>query len=336
MLLGACGRLGFDRDDAPPSDAGMDAMPGVFDPSVGNCADAESGPFVEVASIPTRGGGYGVWAAKPFVLLADTTGGLRSVRFDGTTVTETDRLPDLGWTEAVWNDGDHFWVGSPGYGLTLLDLDSAGRFSIRAQDLTVLTEARRGWSSNGITFVPSGNMGLHAVRFDGTSIVPVGTNASSLSWAQGAWAEGSRVYFADADRFRVLDFDGSTFTEVVPPDARHGGATRIWSDGTTIFVSNVDGLTAFRVSGTTLVEVDTFVTNASARDVWSDGQHLFVAAEDDGVYALRFTNDVFSMVDRVDTGGGSLGVFGDGTFIYTNDNNDGLRAYRGFGCRAVD
>ena len=199
-LLAACGRFGFDRGDDAPADG---ASP-VFDPAVGNCIDAESGPFVEVASIPTQGAGYGVWAAKPFVLLADTTGGLRSVRFDGTAFTQTDRLPDLGWTEAVWNDGAHFWVGSPGYGLSILDLDSDGKFTIRAQDLVLLTEARRGWFANDLAFVPSGGAGLYALRFDGSSIVQVGTNASSLSWAQGAWAHGSRVLFADADRFRIL------------------------------------------------------------------------------------------------------------------------------------
>jgi len=330
-LLAACGRFGFDRGDDAPADG---ASP-VFDPAVGNCIDAESGPFVEVASIPTQGAGYGVWAAKPFVLLADTTGGLRSVRFDGTAFTQTDRLPDLGWTEAVWNDGAHFWVGSPGYGLSILDLDSDGKFTIRAQDLVLLTEARRGWFANDLAFVPSGGAGLYALRFDGSSIVQVGTNASSLSWAQGAWAHGSRVLFADADRFRILDFNGSTFTDVIPPDTRHPGTTRIWSDGTTIFVASVDGVTAFRLNGTNLVELDTFTTNSSARDVWSDGQHIFVAAESDGVYALAFDNDAFTMIDRVDTGGGSLGVFGDGTYLYTNDLNDGLTAYRGFGCRTA-
>jgi hypothetical protein len=334
MLLAACGRLGFDRGDDAPADGGNpDGGSAEFDPRVGNCVVADSGPFVEVASIPTQGAGYGVWAAKPFVLLADTTGGLRSVRFDGTAFTETDRLPDLGWTEAVWNDGAHFWIGSPGYGLTVLDLDSAGTFAIRAQDLT-LTEARRGWSANGVTYVPAGNMGLYAVRFDGAAITRMG-NVPSMSWGQGAWAQGSRVYFADANRFRVLDFDGSTFTDVITPDDRHGGTTRIWSDGTTIFVAAVDGLTAFRLDGTTLVELDTFPTTASTRDVWSDGQHIFIAAETDGVYALKFANDAFTMVDHVDTGGGSLGVFGDGTYLYANDSNDGVHAYRGFGCRTA-
>ncbi len=336
LLLGACGRFGFDRGDDAPADGGGDATEGAaFDPVIGNCIDADRGPFVEAASIPTQGSGYGVWAAKPFVLVADTTGGLRSVRFDGTAFTQTDRLPDLGWTEAVWNDGAHFWVGSPGYGLTILDLDSAGKFTIRAQDLAVLTEARRGWFANDLTFVPSGNQGLHALRFDGAAIVRVGTGASSLSWAQGVWAKGSRVYFADADRFRVLDFDGSTFTDVITPDARHGSTSRIWSDGTTIFVASADGLTAFRLTGTNLVELDTFATTASARDVWSDGQHLFVAAEADGVYALSFENDAFTLIDRVDTGGGALGVFGDGTYLYANDYASGLHAYRGFACRTV-
>jgi hypothetical protein len=334
VLAAGCGRLGFDGpgDEGGGADA---AGGGTFEPSVGGCMAAEGGPFVQRGAFPTAGAGYGVWSAPPHLLAADTSGGLHSLRFDGQAFTELDHLTNLGWVEAVVGDGQYFYVGAPGTGLTVIALDTGtGQMTQLAQNTTTLQQARRGWFANGVMYVPSGGDGLFAIKFDGTAIAQVGAPIATQSWAQGAWAKGARVFFADADRFRVLDFDGATFTDVITPDARHGGTTRVWSDGTTIFVASADGATAYRLTGSTLTELDTFDTTAPARDVWSDGQHIFVAAEADGLYALSFQNDRFTMVDRVDTGGVALGVFGDGNFIYTNDLNGGVRAYSGFTCHS--
>ncbi len=334
MLASGCGRLGF---DGLGGDGGgsADAVSGTFEPAVGGCLAAETGPFVQRGAFPTTGGGYGVWSAPPHLLAADTTGGLHSLRFDGSTFTELDHLTNLGWVEAVVGDGQYFYVGAPGTGLTVIALDpGTGQMTQLAQNTTTLQEARRGWFANGVVYMPSGGAGLFAIKFDGTAITQVGTPTATQSWAQGAWAKGSRVLFADGDRFRVLDFTGSTFTDVITPDSRHVGTSRVWSDGTTIFVASVDGATAYRLVGTTLMELDTFGTTAAARDIWSDGQHIFVAAEANGLYALSFNNDKFTLVDRIDTGGGSLGVFGDGNFIYANDLNGGVRAYGGFACHS--
>ena len=71
---------------------------------------------------------------------------------------------------------------------------------------------------------------------------------------------------------------------------------------------------------------------AGGRDIWSDGQHLFVGGNSDGVYALTFSNDHFAMIDHADLGGIVLGVIGDGTYVYVNDHDAGLYAYAGFRC----
>ena len=334
-VLAACGRIGFDGTSTTTTpDAAPDAGGGgAFVPSAGTCTDGDRGPFVEVAAFPTAGGGYGVFAAPPYVLMADTTGGLHNLRFTGTSFVELDRINTLGWVEAVWVDGPHIYVGAPGTGLTVLTADAGGKLSIRAQDTTTLSEARRGWTSDGVVYVPAGGTGLHAVRFDGTSITHLGSPMASMSWSQGAWARAGRVMFADANWFRIVDFNGATFTDVIAPDGRHGASSRIWSDGDVIYVANADGLTAYRLTGTTLVELDTFDTASSARDVWSDGLHVFVAAEADGFYALELVNDQFQMIDHVTTGTQALGVFGDGTYIFTNDLAGGVHAYTGFACR---
>ena len=336
-MAAGCGRLGFDDvTEGPGGDAGGDACApgacGAFIPEAGNCLAADRGPFLEVGAIPTEGAGYGLWAAPPFLLAAETTGGLRSLRFDGTTFQQVGQLDALGWVEAVWSDGPYLYVGAPGTGLAVVRIATDGQLSLLTQNTTTLVEARRGWVSDGVIYVPTGPGGLHAARFDGVTLSQVGTPVPSMSWAQGAWARGARVLFADADRFRVLDFDGATFTDVVPPDARHPGSTRVWSDGVTMFVANADGATAFRLDGATLVELDAFATSGPARDIWSDGQHVFVATEDGTLSALAFDADRFALLDQVTTGASTLGVFGDGTYVYANDFTGGVRAYAGFAC----
>lgn len=332
FLAVGCGRLGFDgvsSDATPAPDAS------AFDPVVGGCTAAEAGPFVERGIFAAAGNGYGVWSAAPYVLAADTTGGLYSLRFDGTKFVELDHVTGIGWVEAVVGDGKHFYVGAPGTGLSVFSLEpTTGKLTIRAQNLTSLVEARRGWPGAGVFYVPTGGTGLYAVSFDGTTLAQVGAKMDSQSWSQGVWASGSRVFFADAARFRVVDFTGSGFTESVASDSTHASSSRVWGIGNTIFVANADGATAYRIAGNTLTELDTFRTTDVARDVWSDGQHVFVAAQTSGLYALSFENDRFALVGRIDIGGSALGVFGDGTYVYANSLGGGVRAYSGFACRS--
>ena len=334
MLLGlcaaACGRLGFD------SHAAADAAPGIdgaaFDPAVGGCLQAETGPLVLAAMAPTHGGGYGVWAAPPYVLQADTTGGLHNLRFDGTTFTEVGALPSIGWTEAVWSDHTHYYVGAPGTGFYVIDVGAGGSLAIRAQDTTTLKEARHGWLANGTLVVPTGGSGLYPVTYDGAGTLTVGAALPSMSWANGVWAKERRVVFADASYLRMLDFDGTSFTDVIAPDGTHGATSRVWSDGSVVFVANGDGVTAYRMTSTTLTELDTYATGATARDVWSDGQHVFAVAENGMLFALTFDGAKLTLVDSTSTGTQGLGVFGDGTYIYSNDLTGGIHAYRGFSC----
>lgn len=333
LSAAGCGRLGFDPSEAPDACSGTCGR--AFDPATSGCTAADTGPFVPRGSFPGADAGYGLWSAAPHLLAADTTGGLYSLRFDGSTFVENDHVTGIGWVEAVISDGQYLYVGAPGTGLTVMALDpETGKLAMRTQNVAPLAEARRAWAANGVLFVPSGGDGLFAVSFDGTTLAQVGAKMDSQSWSQGVFASGSRVYFADAARFRVVDFTGAGFTETVTPDASHPSSSRVWSDGRTIFVANADGVTAYRVTGSTLTELDTFTTPDDARDVWSDGQHVFVAAQTAGVYALSFTGDRFALVDRIDVGGTALGVFGDGTYIYTNALAGGVRAFSGFTCRS--
>ena len=323
LVLAGCGRLGF-------SDQLGDAAPAPpFDVESGGCLAAQTGPFVEVGAFPTSGGGYGVWAAPPYVLMADTTGGLHSLRFDGTAFTEVDHY-EFGWVEDVWQVGATTFVASPGTGIAALAIVD-GKISVLDAD-TSHTEARRGWESEGVLYLPEGGAGLFALRWTGTAFAQLAPSLPTMSWAQGAWSSGSRTVFADADALRVVDFDGTALADAAPPLTAHGGASRVWSkDGHTVFVASADGITAYAL-GATLVEVATFATDGTARDVWSDGAHVFAASEHGGVYALAFDGTSFTRLAQTDVGHTGLGVIGDGEFIFANDLESGLHAYRGFAC----
>ena len=334
LVTSGCGRIDFDgtsTDDAATPDA---AGPASFDPTRSGCTQASAGPFVLAGSTPTQGGGYGVWVEPPFILRADTTGGLHSLAFDGTAFSQRGAVSGIGWVEAVTSgDGRTLFVGAPGTGLAVVELSSTGELTLLMQEANTVVEARRAWVTEPYVFVPAGGAGLHALRWDGSALTPVGTALTTIGWAQAVWAAGNRVLFADANAFRVLDFDGTTFTETVTRDSAHGGVSRVWHAEPTIFVANGDGATAYRIAGNSLVELDTFPTAGAARDIWADGQHVFVASEAGGVYGLRFANDRFTLVDQVGAGDTALGVFGDGTYVYANFAG-GLRAYRGFECAA--
>lgn len=350
MLLSGCGRFGFDGasgdDGEVTPDAPVDASEGMsFSPITSGCMQAEAGPFTLVDTLPnTPGGqGYGLYVALPNIVTVQEAGGISNVHMDGGKFTLVDHLdggfdaPDqLGWVEAVWSDGQHYFFGAPGRGLFVMDIDAAGKFVRLADNRAELAQARKGWpASNGMQFVASGDGGVKAIRYANNAIEIVGATMPMTSWAQGAWALGNRVVLADAGAVRVADFDGANYSETITPDTVHLGATRLWIDrNNVIFVANSEGVTAYRIVGTTVTPIDTFATAAAARDVWSDGQHVFVAAATDGTYALSFTNDHFAEVAHAESGGSTLGVFGDGKYIYTNDETVGLRAWSGFTCQA--
>jgi glutamine cyclotransferase len=69
------------------------------------------------------------------------------------------------------------------------------------------------------------------------------------------------------------------------------------------------------------------------RGLWSDGVHVFAAAETAGVYAYAYDGAAYREIDRVDAPGEALGVVGDGTYLYVGDGATGVIAYAGFRCR---
>ena len=326
--LDALDPLDASERDAP---ADLDAGGWVLDPLGLGCARAETGPFVETARFTTPGQAYGVWFHEPFVLVADTTGGFSTFRFDGTSFSMLARVPTTGWTEAIWNRGEDIFVAAPGTGLSVFRLDDAGTPIPIDDDLVVGVEARRGSTAGPYVYVPSGGDGLLAYTFEADVLTPVGTALPTTTWSQGTWADAlGRVYLADGGSLRVVSFDGTTFTEIDADPLP--GAGRVWGGGAVVYVAHGAGVSAYSFDGSTLTSVATFPTASNARDVWSDGATVFVAAEDAGVYALSFDGSAFTLIDRVDTDGVALGLVGDGRYLYVGDQVGGIKAYTGFRC----
>ncbi|MFT3697332.1 MAG: hypothetical protein QM831_29590 [Kofleriaceae bacterium] len=332
LAVAACGRFDFDghSPDAPLS---PDAKP--FSPLSNGCTSADSGPFTALANFPTAGeGGYGVWSASPFLVEADTTGGVHALTFDGTAFTERGHLDGLGWVEAVVGntaDPTQYFVSAPGTGFYIVNLAIDGQLSIASSDLTI-AEARHAWSDGTNIFVPVGADGVHALHFAG-AITDLGS-IGSRNFSQSVIAKDGYIYLADDAVFRVLSFDGTTFMDVGEA-IDHPGYARMWISGSTVFAATGDGAVAMHWDGAALTTLDHFATPVNSRDIWSDGQHVFLAAEEDGLYALNWDGAHFTQVDHVPvTGAQTLGVFGDGTYIYANDYSGGLTAYSGFACTA--
>lgn len=326
--------------DAFVLDSGVDASPDApslsctecrdIDPSANGCAMAEAGPLVERGRFNMFGDSYGVWLHAPVLLVADT-GGFSSMTFDGASFAFIARI-GTGWTEAIWTRGDDVFVGAPGRGLYAFQINAIGAPLEVTRDLTTATEARRGWADSRYVYVPNGGGGLLAYTYGSGAFAAAGTPMPTTGWSQGVWTDGTNIFFADNTNFRVVRFDGTSFSELASVPLP--GATRVWGGGgdRIIYVAHSTGIVAYTFDGTSLAVRSTFPTPTPARDVWSDGVHVFVAAETSGVYALRLDAGGFTMLDHVDTDGNALGVVSDGTYLFVGDGPSGVKAYSGFRC----
>lgn len=326
------GTLDAGPPDAGPPDAGP--PPPVTVPPGGNaCADADATGFRQVGRLVTGGDvAYGVWTRPPFVLVANTTGGVGSYRFDGASFGLVDRVSTVGWAEAIWSDRGVFYVSAPGTGLWTFDVASDGRFVPLGEVYGEAREARRAWGDGTHLYVPNGTGSFVAFRITGTELSLVGST-DLVGFAQGAFVDAGVIYLADGDALRAFRFSGGSFDELDRVDLAL--ASRVWVLDGTAHVGHRDGVSAYRFDGVRLTPAGSIPTADMVRELWSDGVHLFAAAETAGVYAYRYASGAYVEVDRVDTGGRALGVVGDGTYLYVGDAEAGVEAYSGFACRRL-
>lgn len=361
VLVVACGRSGYEPleesselDGPAGSDGGESTSgrgsgdpgsvsvvsPATFSSSDNSCANAASGPFAQVgAGAPART--YGLWYEAPFLIAAtpgdSESGALSTYRLrDGELALVDQDLPG-GFVEAIYYDGSVFFVGAPGRGLLVYAVDGAGELRLLAENTAELIEARQAWGDGEFVYVPAGASGLHAVRFDGTDIVQVGTPLASNGFSQGVTVhDDGEIYFSDGSALRILTFDGASFTERASLAIRTG---RAWSALGVVFAANEGAVSALRRDGSEVQILGSFGTDGvSVRDVWSDGALVYLAASDDGVYAVSYTAATGELTERgrfpTPDGGQSLGLAGDSQVIFAGFDQAGLSVLRGFECTA--
>ena len=64
-----------------------------------------------------------------------------------------------------------------------------------------------------------------------------------------------------------------------------------------------------------------------SRDIWSDGDYFYVAAQGTGIHAYNFDGSSFTLIDTYDTGNLAWDIWGDGEYIYLADHDDGIYAF---------
>ncbi|MEM6274847.1 MAG: hypothetical protein AAF735_06360 [Myxococcota bacterium] len=372
LLIGAlglvgCGRGGFEPTGAeatPPdqldpgdSDAGDEGGPddGSGDPNPdptrvvtplsfaspdNACSENALGPFQQVGEIilPRT---YGVWYQPPFLVAAHPggamNGALSTYEVTSDELTLIDRDVPGGFVEAIYFDGQYYYVGAPGRGLLVYAIDQNGQIALLGENTVELLQARRAWGDGTYVYVPIGTDGLRAIQFDGQSINLIGEPLPSTGFAQGAMVhDDGDIYFSDDNELRVLTFDGTSFTERASLTA---GTGRAWSAMGVVFASSDGGVSAVLRNGNTVDVLARFETNGiSVREVWSDGSLLYLAANDDGVYALDYdrSDPQFTQLGRFPTpvGGRSLGVTGNSEVLFVGFDEAGLAVLSGFACTA--
>lgn len=360
LCLLACGRGGFEstggdlaRDNSddggaddgsgdpnPDSDPIRVVTPLTFASPDNTCTENDPGPFQQVGEtiLPRT---YGVWYQPPFLVAAHpgsgTTGSLSTFELTPDGLQLVDRDVPGGFVEAIYYDGQYYYIGAPGRGLLVYSIDRDGQITLLAENTVELSQARRAWGDGTFVYVPIGTDGLRAIQFDGQSINLIGEPLPSNGFAQGAMIHGDGdIYFTDGDELRVLTFDGTSFTERASLMARTG---RAWSAMGVVFASNDEGVSAVLRNGATVDVLASFNTNGiSVRDVWSDGSLVYLAASDDGVYALDYDRAEPQFTQRgrfpTPTGGSGLGVTGNSEVLFVGFDEVGLAVFSGFACTA--
>ncbi|MEM9863345.1 MAG: hypothetical protein AAF938_17240 [Myxococcota bacterium] len=332
-----------DRMDADPTDGG-DAAPDagdagetvVFASSDANsCREGESGPFVEVGSVGLERIALGLWFLAPYIVVAETTGGFASYRFDGSNFEPVDRIMGLGFTEGIYHDGDAFVVGAPGRGLFRIAMNEAGALSVLSELNAPVVEARQAWGAGNALFVPNGGDGFHVLRRAGDVYTPVSDVATAFCF--GAAVDGSRVYLGDSAGVRLYNFNASSGTLMELDEVPLAGAARVWVTPDLAFAAGNGRAVAYGLESSFDTPKGEAIYDGRARSAWSDGLNLFVATESPGeLLAYRVdSSDSLNLQASIGVSGRAFEVTGDGEFIYLA-NDDVLRAYTGFRCTSFE
>ncbi len=255
----------------------------------------------------------------------------------------------------LWSDGTTLWVADnstgPGDAVYAYDLAGGARAEDREFKLDQTNRAPRGlWSDGEVIWVSdSGQDRLFAhdliagARLPDRDLELTARNGQ----ARGIWSDGATMWVLDGQRDALFAYNletGELLGEYDLDDANsdsHG----IWSDGVTAWVSNHDPkrLFAYRlptplaaiVDGPAAAAMDLasgeeFTTlsrasNNSPRGIWSDGDVMYVADENDGkVYTYNMPDAIDARLASLSLSGVELGAFDGDLTEYEGVVEDGV------------
>ena len=239
------------------------------------------------------GGGFGA----PAAILPSEEDFDYNVTRDLETLDRENRNPT-----GLWSDGAVIWV---------LNNADAGADSVFAYDLD--TKERR----PGLEFpLDNRNRFSHGIWSDGATVWVADSGQDRLFAydletgeriearelelgednrdPRGIWSDGEVIYVLDSvrDRLFVYALESGELLASYPLDALNQNPRGVWSDGVTIWISD-DGanrVLAYRLEDGSLVRIEaeefdfrvlSKAGNGEARGIWSDGDVLWVADEED-------------------------------------------------------
>lgn len=325
--------------------------PRKFNPMLANCSAAGT-LNLAVAGVKTGASGedfLGLWADGNFVFAANGWGGaggnsLKAYAFDGSSFTEVASSAQmLNFPEGIWKQGNYIYVGSPGdsgtatAGLHVFGWDGSALTHLDS-NTTDVHEARQMTGDGQYIYVASGDNGVHAFTFNGTTLTKVGDSIPDTvsNFSHGAYARDGYIYIAQgAGGLQVATFNGTNWN-VIDTDTTAGNPGRVWHDGRYVYATVDEGLAAYSFNGTSLTHIANYPLTTNGRNVWGDGNHIYVSENggDDTFSALTFDGSSFTLIDSIvlDGGNGPRGITGNGTYLFVGEENGDLHALSGFNC----
>ena len=245
-----------------------------------------------------------------------------------------------------WSDGATFWLLENGDGagdaLYAYDIETGERQEDREFKLDEFNRAPRGlWAGETTLYIAdSGQDRLFAYdretgeRAQEREIVLTRRNRD----ARGIWSDGETMWVVNRNPSLFLyDLRTGALLGVYELDDANGSPHGVWSDGVTVWVSNHDPKRLFayrlpappegelpeepptleRVQGEEFTELSRSGNN-SPRGIWSDGDVMYVADENDlKVYSYNMPNAIDARLASLDLDGVDIGTFDAGTLEYT-------------------
>ena len=243
------------------------------------------------------------------------------------------------WPTGAWSDGKTLWLAENGQGaddaVYAYDLETGERVEDVEFALAEANRAPRGfWSDRTTVWVSdSGQNRLFAYnlesgeRVEEREIVLAKRNAD----ARGIWSDGDTIWVVDGGKNSLFAYDlesGEFIAEYVLDDA-NGDPRGIWSDDATVWVADDDAkrLFAYRLpvpdddeeeagdAELERVRDEEFTKlsragNNSPRGIWSDGDVMYVADEnDDKVYSYNLPAAIDARLASLTLSGIDIGEF---------------------------